>query len=205
MKRPLLLTLFVVCVLATAVLAGNNPNAKLAIHVRVHATKNPCSVNITSCSDISTTEASDNFDAFPIFFDLVEYKGCSYSLTWPDWTYSAALTSCSDFVIGDITLPGPNQYAAHSWTTCQETDICIPGFVWLYADGPGLIYALDPSAPDLGLEVLDCESPNGGLDTPVKACKAGVSGESGDPDPCDCPPYNATLPTTWGEIKSLFR
>ena len=93
MKRPLLLSLFVVFVLATSMLAGDNPDVKLAIHVRAHATKNPCSVNITSCSDISTTESSDNFDAFPIFYDVVEFTGCSYSLTWPAWTYSAARQS----------------------------------------------------------------------------------------------------------------
>jgi hypothetical protein len=200
MSKSLLISLCLVCVLSTALLAGNSPNAKLAIHVRLHNAKAGCGVTITGCGDIVGTYAGDNIDVFPVFFDLNEYKGCSYSLDWPDWTYSAAFTNCADFVIGGIYWPGNTQYAAHAWTAC-ETGVCVPAFLWLYADGPGQICPLDPEPLDLRLSVLDCEE---GEDTPTHACCAGVNGMAGD-DPCDCPPWeNPTVPATWSAIKSLF-
>ena len=200
MRKALLISFCLVCVLSAAAGAGNNPDAKVAIHVRVHNAKAGCTVALETCDDINTTEPGYNVDAFPVFFDLTEYKGCAYALTWPDWASSAAFTNCADFVIGGIVWPGPASYAAHTWIDCKS-GICVPAFLWLYADNPGEICAMDPDEPELGLEVLDCAE---GQDIPVAACCAGVYGAEGD-DACNCPAYNATLPTTWGEIKGLFR
>jgi hypothetical protein len=179
MKRVSMIVSILVLAFVCVSYAGSNPDAKVAIHVRVHDAKAGCSVSIADCEDIVYTVAGSDIDAFPVFFNLTEYAGCSYSLTWPEWTYSATFTSCSDLVIGGITLPGSAQYAAHSWRECQ-TGVCIPGFVWLYADGPGTICAIEPEAAGLSLSVLDCSE---GLDSPIENFCAGVYGAPGD-DPC---------------------
>jgi hypothetical protein len=203
MKRSLLIGLLLVCVLSTLAMAARNPDAKVAIYVRPHNAKAGCSLTLTDCSSIVTTEASFSVDAFPVFFDLTEFLGCAYSLTWPDWEYSGAMTNCADFIIGNITRPGNQQYAAHTWTSCQ-TGICIPSFIWLYADGPGSVCVIDPVSPDLGVQVIDCNVPPG-IDEVVAACCAGVFGDEGD-DPCDCPAWQSPVEgATWGEIKGLFR
>jgi hypothetical protein len=205
MKRSLSLCLFLVCVLTAAVFAGSNPDAKVAIHVRAHSAKAGCTLTptISSCSDIVTTLASDNVDAFIVFYDLTSYTGCSYSLRWPAAWGSAALTSCSDLDIGTITLPDSTQYKAHTWTSCQVKSICVAGFLWIYSNGPGYIRAIEPANNDLGLQMLDCGNPKL-LDWVHKSCRAGLSGATGDTN-CDCPDIpEATVPTRWGEIKSLF-
>jgi hypothetical protein len=182
MRGIILCVVIVVFVLSGAAVCGVNKAAKVAIHVRDHDAKAGCKASIASCSDIVTTTPGFNVDAFPVFFNLTEYRGCAYSLTWPDWTYSAVFTSCSDLVIGEITLPGPAQYAAHAWKECR-TGVCVPGFVWLYADGPGKVCVIEPGDSLLGLSVLDCTE---GLDAPIQSFCAGVYGAEGD-DPCSEP------------------
>lgn len=192
MRKALLITFCLVCVLSAAVLAGNNPYAKVIIHVRPHNAKLGCDMGtVTICSDITVTEPGADFDAFPVFFDLNEYNGCEYGITWPDWTYPAAFNNCADFVIGTIVNPGDG--ASHAWTGCQY-GACIPSYLWLYADGPGRICPT-VFAGTGKIQVLDCAE---GLDTPAIGC-AGVFGETGD-DPCNI----AIEPTTWGGIKTLF-
>jgi hypothetical protein len=198
MKKLLSVYIVYVCVLSvwSVLFAGNNPEAKAAIHVRPHIPHAGCNVAINGCEDIVTTEASFSVDAFPVFFNLNEYKGCSYSLDWPDWSYSAMFTSCSDFVIGYIYHPGHAQVAVHTWDYCQ-TGMCIPGYVWLYADYAGMICPAWPNTPGFCLCVVDCE---GGFNPPVRTYCAGIYGAIGDDPWCT----NATEPTTWGDIKSLF-
>jgi hypothetical protein len=176
----LALVMSIMCV-TPAAFAGNNPAAKVAIHVRAHSAKAGCTLTpaITGCEDIVTTLTGSSVDAFPVFFNLTEYKGCSYSLSWDASWGSADFTSCSDLVIGDIVYGGPDEYAAHTWTTCQ-TGVCVPGFIWLYPSSAGRICAIDPSSPDLGLDVLDCAQ---GLDGMAQNFCAGMNGAAGD-DPC---------------------
>jgi hypothetical protein len=191
-----IMVIALVASMAIPCLAGNNLTAKSAVHVRAHNAKLACSVTIADCNDIVTTEAGFSVDAFPIFYQLTEYLGVQYGLTWPAWTYSAAFTSCSDLVIGTVTTPGTG--AAHTWTACQAEGIAIPSFVWLYADGPGYVCLSDyPESDPPGLYVLDCSE---GLDTPVWSICAGVYGEVGD-DACE----PATEAATWSAIKKIFK
>jgi hypothetical protein len=182
--------------MASACLAGNNPLAKVAVHVRAHNAKAGCNAGtIQSCEDITETFAGSSVDAFPIFYELTEFLGAQYGLTWPAWTYSAAFTNCSDLVIGAIALPGED--AAHTWTACQS-GFAIPSFVWLYADGAGQICVIDAVGADPpGIYVLDCAE---GLDSPTDNFCAGVYGAAGD-DPCNY----ATEAATWSKIKKIFR
>jgi hypothetical protein len=98
-------------------------------------------------------------------------------------------------VIGGIMWPGEG--ASHTWFDCQ-VNVAIPSFVWLYADGPGLICPCPH--PESGvINVLDCAE---GLDDPCGIFCAGVLGELGD-DPCDAG-ASATEQSTWGGIKTIF-
>jgi hypothetical protein len=193
MKKVLVIAVALTLALSAMAFAGANVDAKVAVHVRAHNAKAGCTVAITGCMDIVTTEPGYSVDAFPVFFDLVEFLGCEYGLCWPTWTYSAAFSNCADLVIGSILWPGDG--ASHTWTSCQ-VGVAVPSFVWLYADGPGMICPC-PHPISGVISVLDCAE---GLDDPMCIFCAGVYGAFGD-DPCD---PTGTEPSTWGEIKGLF-
>ena len=55
----------------------------------------------------------------------------------------------------------------------------MPGYVWLYADGPGYV-CVWPHPASGGIHVYDC---SGGVDGPMVWICAGVYGAPGD-DPC---------------------
>lgn len=193
MKTISIVALALTLALSAVALAGNNPQAKVAVHVREHNAKAGCTLTIATCSDIITTEPGFSVDAFPVFFDLNEYLGCEYGLCWPAWVYSAAFTNCADLVIGAIAWPGEG--ASHTWLGCQ-TGACVPSFLWLYADYAGFIYPC-PHPVSSVVNVLDCAE---GVDTPIAWLGAGVYGMIGD-DPCQ--PVG-TSPGTWGSIKGIF-
>ena len=196
MKKVLVAAVALTLVLSAVAFAGNNPVAKVAVHVRAHPLKLNCNtVPIAGCADIVTTYPGFSVDAFPVFYDLTEYKGVEYGLCWPAWTYSAAFLSCSDLVIGVIDWPGSE--AAHTWTLCQNSPVAIPSAIWLYAGGPGMIC---PCPTSLGvLTVLDCAE---GLDDPCDVFCAGVFGQDGD-DPC-AGGASAIEQSTWGGVKAIF-
>jgi hypothetical protein len=188
----LIVILWVMAVLpaASPCLAGNNPAMKCAVHVKAHNAKQGCDnlPVIEMWEDLNFSCEYASFDAFPVFFDITEYLGVQYGMTWPDWTYGAAFTSCSDLVIGSVTAPGTG--AAHTWTACR-TGIAIPSFVWLYADGRGEVCLSDyPDSEPPRIWVLDCAE---GLDVPLYVICAEVYTAA-----------PATEPTTWGDVKCLF-
>ncbi|MFC1799521.1 choice-of-anchor D domain-containing protein [Candidatus Eisenbacteria bacterium] len=158
--------------------AGTNPLAKSAVHVLSHDANRNCAgvPAVAGCGDISTTYAGADFDAFPVFFNLTEYLGLEYGLTWPEWTYGAAWTSCSLLSIGGITAPGDG--VVQAWGACQTGQV-VAGWVWLYADTPGNVSVVPH--PETGdILVLDC---NLGVNETVQNFSAGVFGGTGD-DPC---------------------
>jgi hypothetical protein len=196
MKRITVIAACLVLVLAGVALAGNNPLVKVAVHVKDHNSKQACGAlpAIGACEDINTTYAQHSFDAFPVFFDLVEYQGVEYGMCWPDWTYSAAWNQCADLVIGEIVWPGDG--ISQTWTSCRNEAIMITGWAWLYADGPGLVTVCNH--PVTGeIQVLDCHE---AINAPVANYPAGVFGAEGE-DPCQ--PV-MIQPTTWGAIKGIF-
>ena len=187
----------VVIVLAVAgwALAGANQFTKVAVHVEPHASRS-CTKGfpvITGCHDIVTTEPSPNVDCFPVFFDMVEYQGFDYGLTWPG-LYSCVYTSCSDLTIGGIVWPGDG--ISHAWAVCQPGPIGIPGWGWIYDYGfVGVVAHPQVARVNIGdcwgeLDQLYC----GGI-------WAGIGGYIGD-DPC-LP--TSTEPTSWSGIKSIFK
>jgi hypothetical protein len=199
MKKAIVVFLGLLLLVSTAALCGQNFDiAKGIVHVRDHNAKAGCNYGtFSSCEDIVTTLAGHSIDAFPVFYELTEYQGCEYGLLWPAWQYSAAWNNCSPLVIGSILLSG--QGASHTWLTCQFDGYCVPAFIWLYADGPGQICIT--GHPEHGSAfILDCHE---AVDVLIGWGCAGVYGVSGH-DPCGELPEPATVPTTWGDIKSLF-
>jgi hypothetical protein len=196
MRSTLIAVLVLILSFTAAALAGHNPDTKVAVHVRPHSAKLGCDYGtIVTCDDLAVTEPGKDIDAFPVFFDLSEFLGCEYGMSWPDWTYSAAFTNCADLVIGGIILPGDG--ASHTWLVCQTgLWVCVPSYIWLYADGPGMICVV--SHPEGGaISLLDCAE---GIDQPFATFCAGVYGVIGD-DPC--PPVG-TSEDTWSGIKHVF-
>jgi hypothetical protein len=154
------LCLWVLTVLAISPLAlagGNNPDVKAVVHVRAHNVEAGCDYTalhgeILTCEDIVTSEPGHSFDAFPVFFDLNEYRGCEDGMTWPSFSHSANFTNCADLVIGGILNPGDG--ASHAWHSCQS-GVCVPGFIWLYADSSARV-CLIPHPVSRFIMVLDC-------------------------------------------------
>jgi len=173
-----LLLMFLLLLRCPAGFAGTNPLAKSAVHVMSHDAQRNCAgvPAVAGCGDISTTYAGADFDAFPVFFNLTEYLGLEYGLTWPEWTYGAVWTSCSFLSIGGIAAPGDG--VVQVWGSCQTGPV-VAGWVWLYADTPGNVSVVPH--PETGdILVLDC---NEGVNETVQNFSAGVFGGTGD-DPC---------------------
>jgi hypothetical protein len=195
MSKAIAIGAVIALILSSGVMAGNNPGAKVAVHVRAHDGGLGCDYGtIDDCHDIVTTEPSQSVDAFTVFFDLTEYLGCEYGMCWPEWNYSGAFTNCADMVVGSIALPGDG--ASHTWLTCQ-TGACVPSFVWLYADDAGIVYTC-PHPVSGEIFVLDCADDP---DAPIAWFGAGVYGVVGD-DPC--PPVG-TSHSSWSTLKDLFK
>jgi hypothetical protein len=173
---------------------GINPDVKVAVHVEPHASRS-CTKSfpvVTNCGDITTTEPGPDVDAFPVFYDLVEYQGFDYGMAWPGF-YSCVFTSCSDLSIGTILLPGDG--ISHAWTACMTGPVAMPGWGWIWDYGMICVVAHpDAGGPNVG----DCD---GEMNTPKCNFCAGIGGYFGD-DPCQ---PTRTKPTSWGAIKAIFK
>jgi uncharacterized repeat protein (TIGR01451 family) len=175
----------------------NNNRVRVAIHVEPRGSRT-CNMNmpaISECEDIETMVPGKDVDAFVVFYRLSEYQGLDYSLTWPG-TYTCAFTSCSDLTIGGISNPGDG--ISHAWYVCQYGPAVIPGWAWIQEPGPAQICpAPHPTAG--GPNVGDC---SGNVINLMPRFCAGIGGAPGG-DPCSYP--TNVRPTTWGEIKSMFK
>lgn len=199
MKKLLVAAVALTLILSTVAFAGSNPSGKMALHVKNYNDRQNCVTNmpvITGCADIVTTYAGADFHVFPVFYDLAEFKGCEYGLTWPVWTYSADFTSCSDLTIDGILNPGDG--ISHAWIACQTATVCVPGYARLTAETPAMVCPV-PYPPTGLISILDCTQ---GLDSPCAVFCAGVYGLTGD-DPC-AGGASATEGSTWGGIKAIF-
>jgi hypothetical protein len=182
MRETVIVTV-ILAAMSTAVLAGANPAAKVAVHVEAYAsrscTKAATMPVINTCANIQYTYAGYNVDAFPVFFDMTEYQGFDYGMTW-EGGVSGVFTSCSDLTIGGIANSGDG--IAHAWYTCRPSWVAIPGWLWRYSYG--LIWVVEH--PDAGGIVIgDCATPAGKdtLDPIVDGYCAGTHGKEGC-DPC---------------------
>jgi uncharacterized repeat protein (TIGR01451 family) len=160
-------------------LAGVNSIAKVAVHVMPHLDGRTCSNHMPSflsgCDVSYVYVGCDAVDVFPVFYDLVEYLGCEYGLTWPGEA-TCAFTSCSDLWIGNITHPGDG--ISQVWLGCRM-GCAVPGFARIESTGPGQICVV-PHPIGGRVLVLDCHE---SVNEPMWCACAGVCDEPGD-DPC---------------------
>jgi hypothetical protein len=188
MVRSLLFAFLAVAVLTSVAMAGNNPEPKVAVHVRPHWAKQSCTnlPYITRCEDILFTEPGCNIDAFPVFFNLTEYLGFEYGMCWdpPGCLSSCSFTNCADLVIGDIKFSGDG--ISQTWFNCIYAWAGVPGWGWFYAYCPARI-CVCPHPASGHIYVLDCQD---GLDEPIANFCGGVCGALGD-DPCEPTETNA--------------
>jgi len=201
MKKVLVIAIALTFV-ATAAFAIGNPATKIAIHTKAHPTSCTKSYpTFADCAGINTTWAAQgDFDAMPVFYDLVAYTVTEFALSWPTAWGSTSWVRCKgDLAVGGILNSGEG--TAIAWTTCQTGWSVAPGYAWLYATEPGSVCPI-PYAATGDYGVVDCmPSPGPYYDYPVWVTCAGVGGIVGG-DPCGC---SATEPSTWGEIKSMFK
>jgi len=182
MKTLFILCLVIISLSASVCLSGQNPDAKVAVHVMSHEARRNCSNNmptISDCEDIVATYAGcDDADFFVVFYDLEGYTGFNYSVSWPgDWS-TCSFTSCSDFVIGGIVSPGDS--IAQTWADCDSSSVCIAGFGWI-GDIETSGYITVGPFPGANIDIADCSFD---VDTTSAAYRAGVCGATGD-DPCE--------------------
>jgi hypothetical protein len=196
MKLVTVLAVLLALTLVSSAFAGANYGVAIgAVHVLPHASRT-CAKSfptITGCEDIFTTEPGPDVDAFPVFFDLVEYQGFDYGMQWPGM-YSAAFTSCSDLAIGTIQYPGDG--ISHAWYVCQPGPVAITGWAWIFDYG---LISIVPHPSAGGINVGDCL---GEIDQICTPFSAGIGGYIGD-DPCGLP--SGAESASWSSIKSLFR
>lgn len=180
MPKWFVIVFCIVLAWASSCLGGQNPGAKVAIHVMPHSPKRSCAdalSTIGGCEDIVHTSDIGDVDCFPVFFNLVEYQGCEYALSWPG-TNSCTFTSCSDLVMGNIVNPGDG--VSHTWFECQTGGIAGPGWAWIEEPDSARVCVVDHPVTHV-ISILDCSE---GLDQPAEEpfC-AGIGGLVGD-DPC---------------------
>jgi hypothetical protein len=200
MIRYSALLLCIVLVTVSSVIAGQNPNSKVAVHVLPHEPDRACRRNfpaIENLCDINATyEGCGNIDVFPVFYDLVQYQGLEYGLEWPG-SYSCVYTVCSDSHLWDIVWPGDG--TSQIWGECRTGAVAIAGWGWITTDVPGLVRVVGHPASG-HIIVGGC---NTKLDTVAVTYAAGVCGAAGE-GPCG-PGEQAVAAATWGGIKGIFR
>jgi len=213
MKKVLVIAIALTFALTACALAGANPVGKIAVHVKAHPTSCTKSYpTFPTCASIVTTWAAiGDLDVMPIFYDLVQYTVAETGLLWPegDWGSGSWVKCKGDIAVGVIQhsvdfagAPVQTNGTAVAWSTCQYSFSVAPGYCWLYATGAGHVCpAPNPPTGDYG--TVDCApDPGPYYDTVSCVGCAGIGGFLGD-DPCNLP--SATQPSTWGEIKSIFK
>jgi hypothetical protein len=181
--------------------AGRNLSLKAAVHVVPHQERS-CETGvpeIEDCVEISETlSGCAAFDAFPVFYDVVEVKRVDYALTWPAEWGSCSFTPCAgDYVEGDISLPGDSM--THTWNQCVETWSVVTGYATFGPPSVSGYIGMAAHAEAGFLGTTDC---SGVRDLPIGRAFAGVCGVPGE-DPCDC--GCPTGGVSWSAVKAFFR
>jgi len=199
MKEILIVGAVLMLILSGLAVAGNNPDVKVGIHVLPHDPERGCYLNFPVVDDpgdiVFTYDGCEEVDFFPIFFDLSECKCVHYGVVWPG-SQTCTFTICSYSHIGNLVHSG--DWIAQCWHSCRNSYAVIPGWGEVTMDHYGLVcMAPEPNSGEI--LILDCD---GELDSPIANFCAGVCGRDGEN-----PLYadQATVSSTWGEIKSLFR
>ncbi len=201
MSKTLLTVLILALAITIPCFAGNNPYYKVAVHVLPRDCDRNCVFGMpdidNACDINSTYHGPEEFEIFPVFYDLTEVYCLEYAIEWTG-DYSCAYTPCGYSHIGEILWSG--DWIAQCFDGCQPGPVMIPGWGWMEMNTPGTICVAPPQHTG-EIKVLDCTGE--GIDNPVATYCAGVQGAAGD-DPCrDL--VRATEPTSWSSVKAMFR
>ena len=202
LKAGMLLALAGVLVLAFGAVGSTGPdnqNLKVVLHVVAHDARS-CSENMPAITDRSDlVRMWDTYTDVDVFFVVFSYDSLTivqFELEWPVEWGSGVTNHCSDLAIGSIENSGDQLSLA--WQTCQSSDVRPQywpvAWTWLMptSDGEIGIGSHYLSVVDCGFQEAEPESIfNAGLNT----------------DPYEGPPAGgvATVASTWGAVKAMFR
>lgn len=176
---------------------------KLALHIQPYNAKMNCGnlPTFTTRDDIVRMETgTGDYHVIAVVFDYgAGLTNVEYGLSWPGGWGSAATTHCGDLVIGGIV--NPYDWISVSWAACKTEPAILPvAYTWLNASTAGQIqFEFRPAPPEPAtLGIVDCDFGSVATDS-IFFAGVDIDPWSGVPDTV------STEPTTWGEIKSMFR
>jgi len=186
-----------------------NANVKMALHVQAHGASCKAMPSFPDTNAIVRTwNQYSDIDVFLLVFDYDSVLVVEYGLKWPgDWGLASSKFCGDPIVVGTIANSGDG--TAMAWTVCQVSGGNRPAiwpvaWSWLapISDGEIEIKDFQPNGPDStgNNDVVDCRSPGLAQEWPVRVYNAGVN-----VDPYEGPPRYATVPSTWGAVKALFK
>jgi hypothetical protein len=192
---------------------GVNANVKMALHLLPHGTSGcggkviPVIPNFAGI--IRTQSSHADLDAFMVIFDYDSLSGYEYNLTWPAEWGSASTQACvGDLGVGQLVNPGdPGIAYTLSGGACKISGVNAAAFLpvaysWFAPTSDGEIaFAANGNTGNLG--VLNCPAVGDPVENWTQAVyNAGVNVTPTEFFGDDVP---ATVPTSWGYIKALFR
>jgi hypothetical protein len=180
--------------------------AKLALHIAAHNAKQNCGnmpTFATRDNIVRQVSGTGDYDVFMVVFGFAGFTGggftnVEFGLSWPAEWGSASTTHCADLAIGGII--NPYDWLSISWTTCQTTPairaVC---WSWINASTSGQVQIEYRPGDDPFLGMVDCAFVEIDAES-IFFAGVDMNPWEGVPDP-----INATEPTTWGNIKAMFR
>ena len=202
MKAAMLLALAGVVFLTTAAAASTTPDnqhVKVVLHVEAHDARS-CSKNMPAISSredfVRMWDTYTDVDVFFVVFSYDSLTNVQFGLEWPQEWGSGFTYHCGDLAIGNIENPG--DWVSLAWQTCQRNDVRPQhwpvAWTWLAPTSDGEI-AIEPQY----LTTVNCAFEEA---SPESIFNAGLN-----VDPYEGPPGGgvATVPTTWGAVKAMFK
>ena len=206
MKTRLLLLavgLLVVAAAAASAGTGANENVKFALHIESHASRS-CSKGMPAIGAREDLyRVHDIYEDIDVFFVIFQYDsitGVQYGLDWPTGWGSAATSHCGEFAVGSIV--NPQDGIAVTWGDCNilgsKPAFWAVSWSWMLPDSDGEIKICDNPATS-ALTASSCLFVEA---EPESIFNAGIN-----IDPYEGPPGGsvAVQPTSWGQIKAMFR
>jgi hypothetical protein len=221
MKTLILTTLSVALVLVatlpTVAVAGNNPDAVLALHIGTRTGKGLCAVSLpTDCQSYVTDTIDSGF--FNLYltvsnYDTMGVAGLQFGIDYDDAIGQGAdisgWTSCSDMEFAASEWPDASSGNLMTWEylgNCQgDVDTFEPVLAGVFeiTAYSGDVFSITPRPVDGRAKVADCLGAENDITGMTPSRLATISfGLGTGYNPCET--QVPVRRTTWGSIKSLF-
>ena len=204
-------------------LAGptTNDDAVIALHIGVYDSKNFCNVTVPACLDITTSAPTGFYNVYAVVgnvSDSLGFAGLQFGIDYDGdsgvGTDILQWQSCGDIEFpsggsdGQPTWPAAGSGNLITWdytTNCQtEANGAIVAGVFQVGAYSDDIFMITPRPVDAKAKIASCfgaETDITGLTPSHLGYVAFGSGEGYNP----CSVIVPTRPTTWGNIKTLYR